>query len=50
MDFIKKIWTFFQGKKTYIAAILMAGAGLITGDKVLVFEALALAGLRNAIK
>lgn len=41
--------SFLKGKKTYIAAVLMAIAGAIMGDIELVLQALAIAGIREAI-
>ena len=38
-----------KGKKTYIAAIALAIYGLLMGDMTAVLEALAVAGLRDAI-
>lgn len=38
-----------KGKKTYIAALALAIYGLLIGDMQAVIEALAVAGLRDAI-
>jgi hypothetical protein len=40
---------FLKGKKTYIVVGLMLALALLTKDERLLLEALAIAGLRNAL-
>jgi len=47
---LKQFANFLSGKKTYIAAFCMIIAGIIIEDHSLILEAIAIMGLRNAIK
>ena len=46
---MKKVISFFKGKKTYVVGILMIVLGLLQGDNTLVLEGLGLVSLRAGV-
>ncbi len=49
MDYLKKIFEFLEGKKTYVVGICGLIYGVFVGDKAIVISALGLMGLRNGL-
>lgn len=49
MKQLKQVWSFLEGKKTYIAGIAAIIYGLITGEEEMIFTGLGFLGLRMGL-
>jgi hypothetical protein len=50
MEFLKQVWDYFKGKKTFITGALMIVLGFMQGDNQMIMEGIGFITLRSALK